>query len=748
MIKIESADSGVSMNLSVTGSEVNVMMLKAQIALMSSIHQEDMILLQGPPFKRIDLQVSIDFDTLSHVGQRIFLFNRRVYSSDDEGWSTMDVKLLPHHIPLPYSIEISKFSQKVLDSSSSPLVKALSDYENHFLSNLKRGECFVIAAEQSLNSCKKALEELKSQQDASNAAFSNLNDHFTSIKNEYFSSMERCERQQVEHKQLLSSFEENLSSLDKYELHPSLVLAYEIVHSGSAKLKTLKDCLPVEREVEWFKQCTTAHIKVDECLSQLKDIFNAIVISLENFERVAYGDSALGYEIKAMEDKIRLQQNGQTLLRDDYSYVSNRLDMIFGDDHAESGDGGIVVLLSELENRRIVQDAEFAHLEIRCEDVITSKKLFEQTKTDMNKKMYNFMRTLSTIQSEMQNNLKQRLKLLKKYSEGHNQYFQHLENVINFPRAYEKLLIELMRRKSFNRNFEHVIMAESNHIAKLRAEETNKREQFMSSYGINLPHIFFEMIPSLKSKPPYYSPSMTLELLPEISDTENNVELSIQTSDSMIFENGDLKFTHTEYQNLSSKVTELTKKIEILENNSSFIETNVCTVELIEKLLSNDDSVRSFDTFQLMQTFPNIANAINKGLKEKQINNDIEIQSNKSDDVNVNIDSIITSNAKISFCSFDINDIALFIPVSKGERYVAFHKNCPHRYLSEDSLIQILHDNARPNQQGRKPDYILGKIIFIETSISTEHHNPYCLELGTTYHAITVTPKIDSRCYK
>jgi hypothetical protein len=41
---------------------------------------------------------------------------------------------------------------------------------------------------------------------------------------------------------------------------------------------------------------------------------------------------------------------------------------------------------------------------------------------------------------------------------------------------------------------------------------------------------------------------------------------------------------------------------------------------------------------------------------------------------------------------FSVGDVALFLPTShQGENrvYLAFHMNCPHRYLSNESLESI-----------------------------------------------------------
>ena len=84
---------------------------------------------------------------------------------------------------------------------------------------------------------------------------------------------------------------------------------------------------------------------------------------------------------------------------------------------------------------------------------------------------------------------------------------------------------------------------------------------------------------------------------------------------------------------------------------------------------------------------------------------------------------------KISHSSFAIGDVALFMPVGSGSKrtYVAFHSNCPHRFLSTDSI------------EG-KPDYVLGRIVYQEElvagSVGTDT-NPHNLIAGTKFWILT-----------
>lgn len=82
---------------------------------------------------------------------------------------------------------------------------------------------------------------------------------------------------------------------------------------------------------------------------------------------------------------------------------------------------------------------------------------------------------------------------------------------------------------------------------------------------------------------------------------------------------------------------------------------------------------------------------------------------------------------KISHSSFNIGDVALFMPTGRVGTYLAFHTNCPHRYLSSDCI--------RGN-----PNFILGRIVFQDTQVAgdTTSSNPHGLIVGTKFWVLTV----------
>ncbi|CAM9922272.1 unnamed protein product, partial [Hapterophycus canaliculatus] len=63
--------------------------------------------------------------------------------------------------------------------------------------------------------------------------------------------------------------------------------------------------------------------------------------------------------------------------------------------------------------------------------------------------------------------------------------------------------------------------------------------------------------------------------------------------------------------------------------------------------------------------------------------------------------------------------------------FLAFHVNCPNRYLSEESV-----NNAR-QALGASPAYILGRIILVEQHVASEEPNPYNVAPKTVYYVLT-----------
>jgi hypothetical protein len=87
---------------------------------------------------------------------------------------------------------------------------------------------------------------------------------------------------------------------------------------------------------------------------------------------------------------------------------------------------------------------------------------------------------------------------------------------------------------------------------------------------------------------------------------------------------------------------------------------------------------------------------------------------------------------KISHSNFEVGDVGLFMPTGRGSggkrTYLAFHTNCPHRYLSTDCIKGT-------------PDFVLGRLVYQEELVAGEvgtDANPYGLHIGTKFWVLTV----------
>lgn len=159
------------------------------------------------------------------------------------------------------------------------------------------GESFLFTSEQVLQSCRAAIDEMMVQSDSVDAALNNLQDHYASTKVAFEFSQDKLVLQQTKHKLLLDSFENDLDKLASLYLHSSFVTQTNILNiqsvlpnlasssgapnnssngsggSGGSnkethlvKLKSLLDCLPVDKERQWYRQCGDVHKRVDNNL--------------------------------------------------------------------------------------------------------------------------------------------------------------------------------------------------------------------------------------------------------------------------------------------------------------------------------------------------------------------------------------------------------------------------------------------------------------------------------------------------
>ena len=182
-------------------------------------------------------------------------------------------------------------------------------------------------------------------------------------------------------------------------------------------------------------------------------------------------------------------------------------------------------VLGELQRRKNAQEGAhyFEMLESCAKRVREAKAGVERSQNWLLGAIYRTMRQIAMLQTDIQYKLKQDVGWMKKLTQGHNEYFVHLEKIEKLPVIYHHLLNEIARRRSYNDLFEAEVIAASESISAFRSQETRQRELFMQKYGLHLPPIFFKAIPTLKDKPPYFSPTLTdPQWLPEVGYDDVN----------------------------------------------------------------------------------------------------------------------------------------------------------------------------------------------------------------------------------
>merc|ERR1712187_738936 len=95
----------------------------------------------------------------------------------------------------------------------------------------------------------------------------------------------------------------------------------------------------------------------------------------------------------------------------------------------------------------------------------------------------------------------------------------------------------------------------------------------------------------------------------------------------------------------------------------------------------------------------------------------------------------LNAESRISFERFTIGCVALFIRTSRKSHsansiYVAFHRACPRRFLSVESIEQC--------RRGSDPGYILGRVIFIQPKVADDD-TIFPVPVGETYYLLTAT---------
>ncbi|KAF0776076.1 hypothetical protein AaE_000221, partial [Aphanomyces astaci] len=156
---------------------------------------------------------------------------------------------------------------KLLQETSSPLLRALFDYESQFQQQLLMAEAVESTAKARLAATEACLEQLDAQTRGIQAALSNLDAHHTAMQGRFTPFWADFKHAQSDHSTLLEHFDTYVHRLGLIPLHPAL---------ASDTRLTLLDCIPLDRERDWLVSCKQSQASLEAKMDGLAASFRTL----------------------------------------------------------------------------------------------------------------------------------------------------------------------------------------------------------------------------------------------------------------------------------------------------------------------------------------------------------------------------------------------------------------------------------------------------------------------------------------
>ena len=700
--------------------------------------------------------------------RRLFLFSKQALSENAPDpppcvLHPVDLTLpteAPGHSPL-------NMTQSV--AASQPLHQALAAYERQFMLYLCQGRVLADGADLRLQACRTCVQEQAIMARALRAAVSNLSDHFNGAARTRSEFTSMFQAKTGTHASLLHRFESILSNLGSIPLHPALV---SIARGSGRIMETLLDTVPVERERAWAQQCQTSHQRLLTLFGELDSAFAQLGTPASREEETRQDLSAeqkiqdLSRDVNEVAQQIRDRQAERVKrLTSAHSQV---LKIIMDAINAETEEGKedeVQKAFTPL--RQISNDCKDIVPDMQQDDKVMRDLIVKvaDAKTAAMKRMKIRLREVSVAQSAIQRVLSS-VGVLKAALSQQCDNMVHLEHVAELTLSYRDFLSEVRRRRAYGQAVTSSSTAMMERLAVMRSDEVKAREKFLRGPGRHLMPPFFEIfVPTLATPPPLFTPQLPalveLDMLPDIGspDTESDALMHGATEGGGVSSASSLTAESQPHQ-----------QEKISSSGAMDENTGATTAHQQEQLIvsadehsANEDVIMdpatgaaedaerktlAYENAILRQTLERMGGKaprayIEEARAKESSNNEIvslrkELENARAQAKAAQEALILAKKEhpkdgdKISHSSFEIGDVGLFMPTGRGSggkrTYLAFHTNCPHRYLSTDCI------------KG-SPDFVLGRIVYQEELVAGEmgtDANPYGLHVGTKFWVLTV----------
>lgn len=757
--------------------------------LAAAVPVQDQILLLGPPYKvpkdstlqsdevqnalrlgdmeddPIEEDSTVPRKILSSTersgARRLFLFSKQALSEsapDPPACYLEPMNLtLPTDAPGPSPLNLDP-------TSSPPLHQALAAYERQFMLYLTQGRVLADGADLRLAACRNCVEEQAVMARALRSAVSNLSDHYHGAARTRAEFTATFQNKSTAHALLLQRFDSILVDIAAIPLHPSLVT---IARSSGRSMETLLDTVPVERERAWVQQCQTSHQRLVTLFAELDGAFTELGTPASREQEVRL-DLQAEEEIQtlwtAVEGTAKVTRDRQ----------SGRLDRLTAD-HQQ-----VVKIIMNAINANSDDEVQSAFTPLRqianasketvpsmVTDDATMKELMQKVqdaKTRAMKRMKIRLRDVSVAQSLIQRVLSS-VGVLRDALTQQSENMVHLEHVAELPDSYRDFLSELRRRRAYGQAVTSSCSAMMERMASMRADEVKAREKFLRGPGRHLMPAFFEIfVPTLATPPPLFTPQLPamveLDTLPVVgSDAigESLADAVMQgTSASTLTAESQQQHqvdgpetmmgsaavvTHEAGQHHDQLIVSADEQsgtgLILDTGGGAAADAEVKTLAYENAVLrqalerSGGKPPRAFIEEARAKEGSKVDAAEVAALRKELAEAKLHAKAATEELVTASMVGKKLSD-KISHSNFEVGDVGLFMPTGRGSggkrTYLAFHTNCPHRYLSTDCIKGT-------------PDFVLGRIVYQEELVAGEvgtDANPYGLHVGTKFWVLTV----------
>ncbi len=701
--------------------------------------------------------------------RRLFLFSKQALSENAP--DPPPCQLEPMTLTLP-----NEPGPSPLPPSQSPLHQALEVYERRFMLHLCQGRVLADGADMRLSSCRTCVLEQAVMARALRAAVSNLSVHLNGTLRTRSDLTSAFQTKTSGHAALLQRFESILSSLDGIPLHPALV---SVARSQGRVMETLLDTVPVERERAWANQCQTSHQRLMAMFGELNAAFAQLGTTASR-EEEAKQDLMAENEIKDLWNQV---EGAGKEIRDRQAERLGKLTTDHGEVvkvimHAiNTGGGAAQAAFATLEEMSTASSEILPSMQSDDAVMLELMKRIADSKTRAMKRMKGRLREVSLAQSSIQR-VNSSVVVLRDALAQQCENMVHLEHVAELPNSYRDFLSELRRRRAYGGAVTSTSAAMLERLASMRDDEVKAREKFLRGSGRHLMPTFFEIFaPTLATPPPLFTPQLPsmneLETLPDVGTSgstsdaqmQGNASADVPTSGvssassltavsqappqpgeqeaepmmatGTIPEEGELHdhlIVSADEHSGHDLIVEPSGGTAADAERKTLAYENAVLRQALERMGGKPprtyvDEARAAEQTGGTQKQDNdgevalLRNQLQDAKEQLQKANEALVEAKKQDP---------KESDKISHSSFDVGDIGLFMLTGRGpagkRTYLAFHTNCPHRYLSTDCIKGT-------------PDCVLGRIIYQEELVAGEKGtdaNPYGLRVGTKFWVLTV----------